>query len=376
MLPCPFVLFLPVSPCLSEVPVQDESSLETELEEVEQDDLIRFWWDRIMWSENGDAEEVKADFPFFACRLTTAALDTVMSGCPSNTEAAMSAGAMRPLVQLLHNAVSCRRHQVVLSTTGALASLLDGNAEAQRDFIIRRGIAPLMSLLRIPLDPSMVPFQLWLQLQAKAALCVQRLVEDFPMGQRRVRQAGALPCLLSLLEEVLSKGQQQEGSGKEQEDAALESALWAINNLTANNQDNQEALRRAMGIPALVAVLRNPGLGALTVSGAIWSVSQLALGSSVAQVELAECGVVPALMEVARRQPVGDNSLCEGVARAVGALANNCYANQELLRIEGAVSLMVEMLQVAPPAVPELFPSRQMGSAVRRGAAEETMGRV
>jgi hypothetical protein len=101
--------------------------------------------------------------------------------------------------------------------------------------------------------------------QAKAAECVQHLVEDFESAQHRVRQAGALPCLLSLIEELLPSAAaaaaiddddentvddtkaaasvvpleiEETGIAAVQHDA-LTAALWAVNNLVAHNGRNQ-----------------------------------------------------------------------------------------------------------------------------------------
>ena len=190
------------------LPAAEAAADEGESESADQDDVIRFWWDRIMWDDDDDA--VRGDFPFAMCKVkllpsspigrtrmtpqafvtcmfsffqsvgegksalrlseqqrmsglvvcleasppasirrrvnrycpglmrcsllllggaqvASSALDAAIDGCPNAATAAMAAGAMPRLVQLLHNAVCCRRHNVVLATTGALAALMDGN---------------------------------------------------------------------------------------------------------------------------------------------------------------------------------------------------------------------------------------------------------
>mmetsp|Transcript_31553 Transcript_31553/g.89598 ORF Transcript_31553/g.89598 Transcript_31553/m.89598 type:complete len:1308 (-) Transcript_31553:658-4581(-) len=359
-----------------------------DLGEADMDDVVRFWWDRIMWDESSpDPAALHGRYPFNVCKVAAAALDSVCTGCEENCRAALAAGVMHRLVQVLHNTVACRRLHAVISTASALAALLDGRPEAQKEFICRRGIAPLMSLLRLPVDSKVVPLPLWLLLQSKAALCVQRLVEDFPAGQRRVRQAGAIPCLLGVVEEALrSSGRLREPQDacsrvtsyvgtmdeEEVEAEALEACLWAINNLVAHNPENQEALRRAMGVPVLVSVLSHTSSeGAL--SGAVWAIAQLASGGGVAQDELAAVGIVPALMRVGYSHEVADGPLCEGLARAVGALANNHPQMQELLRPAGAMELMVQMLQCGSDTVTAECAAQSLAALCWRHPANQAL---
>lgn len=102
-----------------------------------------------------------------------------------------------------------------------------------------------------------------------------------------------------------------------------------------------------MGIPTLSAALAKVEFeGAL--SGAVWTVAQLACGGRATQDQMADENVVAALMRVGYLHDVADGPLSEGVARAIGALANNNRRNQELMRPLGAMELLIGMLQVFP----------------------------
>eukprot|EP00951_Prasinocladus_malaysianus_P050460 scaffold680648_cov43-Prasinocladus_malaysianus.AAC.1 len=106
-----------------------------------------------------------------------------------------------------------------------------------------------------------------------------------------------------------------------------------------------------MGVQTLVQVLEVRA-DREAVTGAVWTVAHLAAGGPDCQAELAGAGVIPALLGLAKKHSVADDQLCEGLARAVAALANRSPANQDALRNAGAVELMVAMLQVTHVITP------------------------
>ena len=163
-----------------------------------------------------------------------------------------------------------------------------------------------------------------------------------PVNKNVVREAGAIPVPVQMLPASLEQEEVNPLKTRRQSPCSVINALWS---LAAQNEENQDAIRQAGGVPRLVAQLQNPGTSAVAghAAGALWS---LAANNPSNQHAVRESGGVTSLIDLAHA--CSSSTWSPDAARhAAGALRNLAAdnpENKESIRRLGGIPPLVKML--------------------------------
>ncbi|EIE19244.1 hypothetical protein COCSUDRAFT_83592 [Coccomyxa subellipsoidea C-169] len=256
------------------------------------------------------------------------AVAELAAGCPANQDAVRELHGIAPLVWLLDGPADS---MITIGAAGALCNLAESNPENQSAITCTAALDAFPRLLREGLASHSFIVEV-------VAWCMQHLAQGSPEARDAMREAGALPVLVSVLDSA---------------DPQSARAAWAVSALAADCPANRAAFRDAGALPRLVRMLSSGDESGLTAA-AVWALLQLAGDCPENKKAIAAAGAVPTFVRLLQSK---NELVAEGASEAMlhivtpsqqqeGAPAQ--AAGHAALRAAGAIPTLLNLVEGSP----------------------------